>query len=328
MIYPWLQDQWQRLNERQQQDRLPHGLLVSGPAGLGKGALARAFAQALLCESPAPNGSACGQCHGCRLFLAGTHPDYQLLAPEEKGKQIKVDQVRELIEFMALSRQYERYKVAIIEPADAMNVNSANSLLKTLEEPAAGTLLLLVTAQPSLLPATIRSRCQRIDLRPPSPAVAMAWLESQSVAADPARLLKAAHHAPLLAVELSHEGALDTQAEYFAQLMDVLRGRESLPAVAEQWHKGDIAGQVAWQIEWVDAMLRFLAAGVLDSEPDKAQVLQRLAPIMGTRGLFDLREQLIQYRRMASANLNTQLLLETIFQAWANTLDAGRKQSA
>jgi len=327
VIYPWLEPTWERLQERRAQGRLPHGLLITGPAGIGKGELARSLAQALLCESPDARGMACGSCHGCRLFLAGNHPDYQQLAPEEEGKPIKVDQVRGLIEFMALSRQYERYKLAIIEPAEAMNVNAANSLLKTLEEPAAGTVLLLVTAQPSLLPPTIRSRCQRIDLRRPSPEAGLAWLREQSPQGDAEQLLAAAHHAPLLALAMDRDGLLETQSRYFDQLMDVLRGRESLTAMAEQWHKADPGAQLAWQIDWVDAMLRLLAAGQMELDAQKAQVLQRLAPIMGSQGLFDLRDQLIQYRRMASANLNTQLLLEDVIQAWAHTLDRGRRQS-
>lgn len=329
MIYPWLEEHWRRLVERLQQGRLPHGLLLVGPAGLGKGELARALAQTMLCESPAANGIACGNCHGCRLFLAGTHPDYQSVAPEETGAQIKIDRIRDLIQFMALSCQYERYKVAVIDPADAMNVNAANSLLKTLEEPADQSVLVLVTAQPTILPATIRSRCQRIDIRAPRLDVAGEWLQNAGIEADRAStLLREANHAPLLALRLEEESVLEQQQQFFAQLMDVLRGRESLPAMAEKWKNGDIDGYLAWQIGWVDDMLRHLQADEIQADQEKAQVLTRLAPIMGVHGLFDLRDQLIQYRRMASGNLNAQLLLEDIFQSWGQTLDQGKRKTA
>jgi len=329
MTYPWLSEQWARLVERLRADRLPHGLMLAGPGGLGKGALAQALASSLLCETPNDDGTACGSCHGCRMFAAGTHPDYQHVTPEEPGAQIKVDQVRELIRFMALSRQYERYKVAIIEPAEAMNPNAANSLLKTLEEPASQSVLILVTSQPSVLPATIRSRCQRIDIRAPRSDAGLAWLADQGLGeSDAAALLKQANQAPLLALQLAEEGALETQADFFGQFMDVLRGRGSAPAMAEKWRSGNLERMLAWQIEWVDEMTRFLATGEMTAAGETATVLSRLAPLMGTQGLFDLRDQLIQYRRMLTGNLNAQMMLEDILQAWSQTLDLGKRKTA
>ena len=329
MTHPWLNAHWTRLVDRLRADRLPHGLMLAGPGGLGKGALAQALASSLLCETPNDDGTACGNCHGCRMFAAGTHPDYQHVTPEEPGSQIKVDQVRELIRFMALSRQYERYKVAIIEPAEAMNPNAANSLLKTLEEPSAQSVLILVTSQPSVLPATIRSRCQRIDIRAPRPEEGLAWLAGQGLAeSDAAALLKQANHAPLLALQLAEEGALEAQADFFTQFMDVLRGRGSAPALAEKWRNGNLERILAWQIEWVDAMIRFLETEDLSMTGEPATVLSRLAPLMGTQGLFDLRDQLIQYRRMLTGNLNAQMMLEDILQAWTHTLDQGKRKTA
>ena len=131
-----------------------------------------------------------------------------------------------------------------------------------------------------------------------------------------------------LAMQLAEEGALETRNEFFGQFMDVLRGRASAPALAEKWRNGNLEQLLGWQVAWVDEMLRLLTAGEMGVDGETATVLSRLAPLMGTQGLFDLRDQLIQYRRMLSGNLNTQMLLEDIFQAWAQTLDLGKRKTA
>jgi len=164
--YPWQRPLWQGLLDRLRDGRLPHALLLSGPAGMGKQEFASRFSRAILCDSPNEDGSACGQCRGCQLMQAGSHPDYLLVAPEEEGKAIGIDAVRELARFQALKSQYGRQRVIQLQPADALNPNSANALLKTLEEPAGDTILLLTTDRPMALLPTIRSRCQKIIFRP------------------------------------------------------------------------------------------------------------------------------------------------------------------
>ena len=158
--YPWLADTWRRLQQARAADTLPHALLLHGRPGFGKRELAQALVASLLCDKPDVEGTGCGQCRGCSLLTAGSHPDYRAVQPEEPGKSIVIDQIRELGEFFTLRPHYGARKLAVIAPADAMNRAAANSLLKLLEEPPAGGMLLLVADRQERLPATIRSRCQ------------------------------------------------------------------------------------------------------------------------------------------------------------------------
>jgi len=177
-LLPWLVSTFADLQQRRAQGRLAHALMFVGPAGIGKHQLAERFAQSLLCAQPHADGQPCGHCHACSLYAAGTHPDLFRLSPEEDSKNIRIDQIRALIEGMSLSSHYGRHKVVILNPADAMNIAAANALLKTLEEPPADTILLLVTDRPSFLPATIRSRCQTLRLALPARDEAQAWLST------------------------------------------------------------------------------------------------------------------------------------------------------
>jgi DNA polymerase-3 subunit delta' len=185
---PWVDAAWDAWSRRVASGRVPHAILLAGPAGLGKRALAADIAGGLLCAAPQPDGRPCGRCRACALVAAGTHPDLHRITftiNEDTGKlrtEIVVDQVRALRDTLAQTSQFGGWRVALIEPAEGMNTASFNALLKTLEEPEAKALLLLVSDRPGVLPATIRSRCQRIDLRFPPRAEALAWLSSAGVA--------------------------------------------------------------------------------------------------------------------------------------------------
>lgn len=170
---------WSGLQARR--ERLPHSLLLVGQKGLGKFELARRFAASLLCESPQMDGLACGKCLACNWFEQGNHPDFRLLQPDalaedvevEEGKkkpsqQITIDQVRALDDFFNVGTHRGGLRIVIVNPTEAMNRSTANSLLKTLEEPSAGTLFLLVSSEPMRLLPTIRSRCQVVPVPVPS----------------------------------------------------------------------------------------------------------------------------------------------------------------
>lgn len=170
--YPWQEPLWQQLASR---PRHAHAYLLHGPAGIGKRDLAERLMARLLCQQPA-GLEACGQCKACHLLAAGTHPDVFVLEPEEADKAIKVDQVRELVSFVVQTAQLGGRKVVLLEPVEAMNLNSANALLKSLEEPSGDTVLLLVSHQPSRLLPTVKSRCVQQVCPLPSLQQSLAWL--------------------------------------------------------------------------------------------------------------------------------------------------------
>lgn len=237
---PWQQQAYDQAIAVLDAGRLTHALLICGPADLGKRALAEALAQRLLCRTPA-NGRACGSCKSCSLLAAGTHPDRyeETLEPNEKGdlrSEIAVSQIRRLGERLTLTPQIGQMQVALVHPAEAMNRNAFNALLKTLEEPPPGRHLILVSDQPARLPATIRSRCQRLELRPPTRDQARAWLQGSGAA--PAAIdeaLEAAQGNPGLAKRYLDDNALPLRAAVAGDLVALANHRRTALAVAQAW---------------------------------------------------------------------------------------------
>ena len=239
---PWHTEHWRRLQARRQREALAHALLLCGPAGLGKRAFAQRFVQGLLCAQPA-DGDACGQCRSCLLLAAGTHPDlipvsFGLRKDGVQRSEIVVEQVRELSARLAMSSQFGGWQVAVIDPADALNSSAANALLKTLEEPAAQTMLILLADAPWRLPPTIRSRCQRIGFHLPAAADALAWLQTQGVS-DEAGALAAAAGNPGLARAWAQQGALDQRLEVRSDLAALAAGRGQPLEVVKRWLDGE-----------------------------------------------------------------------------------------
>ena len=235
---PWHTEHWTRLQARRQRDALPHALLMCGMAGLGKRAFAQRFVQGLLCQQPL-DGDACGHCRSCLLFVAGTHPDlvtlsFGLRKDGVQRSEIVVDQIRELSARLAMRSQFGGWQVACIDPADAMNAAAANALLKTLEEPSAQTMLILLADAPWRMPQTIRSRCQRIEFHLPDEAQALAWLQAEGVR-DAVAALNAAGGNPGLARAWTQEGALDRRMEVRKDLAALAAGRGQPMEVVKRW---------------------------------------------------------------------------------------------
>jgi DNA polymerase-3 subunit delta' len=221
--------------------RLPPALLIHEAPGTGGSDLATFFGQLLLCSGPT---AACGQCAGCRRVRQGEHPDFTRLGPDPESKlgQITVDQVRAIAEQLALSSYEGRGSCVVIEPAHALNRNASNALLKTLEEPRRDAHLLLVTANPSLLPATIRSRCQKLALRAPSREQALSWLGSQRPQhreSWPA-VLDLLGVAPLEALQADVPRMLELRREVLQLLQEAGTGRMDVIRAAEAWSKDDL----------------------------------------------------------------------------------------
>jgi DNA polymerase-3 subunit delta' len=248
-MHPWNAPLFESLKRRT--ERFPHALLIHGARGTGKLALAEEIARFLLCESPA--GRPCGKCEGCRWFLAGTHPDFRRVEPEalareplgepEEGEapakrakpstEIKVEQVRELAGFLNLRSHRGRLRVAHVHPAEDMNANAANALLKGLEEPPSGAVFLLVSHRPSQLLPTIRSRCVALPVAIPPREVALKWLADQGIKAAE-RWLAYAGGAPLQSLQYA------ANAEVLERLLarpSPVDDREELDALAEALQK-------------------------------------------------------------------------------------------
>ena len=222
---PWQRDAWAALRDQLQSRRLPHALMIEGTPGTGRERFASTVAAALLCERPVDDG-ACGACRACGLVGAGSHPDLLRVAPAEEGKAIGVDAVRAAIAFIGGTASRGGHKVLLVNPAERLTLAAHNAFLKCLEEPTAGTVILLVTARGHPIPATIRSRCQRRELPAPTRDAALAWLRQQGEGAASAALeavLDIAGGRPLAALRLVESGADKALGSLQASLREVSR---------------------------------------------------------------------------------------------------------
>jgi DNA polymerase-3 subunit delta' len=324
----WLEATWQQLAHARAQGRLPHALLIAGPEGSGKHLLARRLSAALLCESPDPRTGACGRCAACAWLRAGTHPDLAVLEPEEPGKAIKIDQVRALAVELGMTSHAGRYKVAVIAPADAMNVNAANSLLKTLEEPTANTLLILVTASPGRLPATIRSRCQHLRIGLPAAEQALDWLQDAGIERPLAqRCLQAAGGAPLTAASLAASDSLALRDRRLEELSAILDGRLDPLSAAADWNGAGEGQALRWWQSWLQALIRWRQAGVAPDEPQVAQMLRQITETVDCREVFELSDRVTAAVNSLGSGLNRQLLLEDLLIDWARLAGKPRRRS-
>ena len=263
---PWHEDAWASLNSSIDSGRLPHAVLISGDQGIGKLRLATALAQRLICSAEMVK-YACGACKICNLFTAGSHPDVTYLEPEEKGKAIKIDPVRKLCESLSKTAQQGGWKVAIIAPAEAMNINAANALLKNLEEPQGKTLLILVSHRPSRLSATIRSRCQKLSMPTPEAHIALQWLTDVTNDRGAAeQVLPLAGGRPLLALDYLQSDKWDQRQQFVALVAEVGSGAVSPLTAAQRCQKLD--GEQS--IDWFSRYIPRLATTELADKPNPA----------------------------------------------------------
>lgn len=315
--YPWHDALWSTL--AQQFGQLPHALLLQGRPGLGKHAFAVQLAQALLCEQPHA-AVACGRCHSCRLFAAGNHPDLAGIGLVEDAKSIVVDQIRALGDFLALRPHTSARKVVIISPAEAMNLNAANSLLKMLEEPPPGSMLLLVTSHPARLPATIRSRCARLLFRLPATATAtgQSWLEARPGGSEAARLLDFASGAPLLAEALAREKFAPLRAELMRDLAALAQGREHPVSCAARWKGQGAVRIVGWLHGFVSDLIkiRLEAPASALRNPELAALESKNKNKYRISELYDFIDVTLENYRQINSPLDELLMLESILIRW------------
>ncbi|MEI7428906.1 MAG: DNA polymerase III subunit delta' [Betaproteobacteria bacterium] len=327
---------WEQLSARRAQ--LPHALLISGQRGIGKFELARRFAESLLCENPTQDSQACGTCAACGWQAQGNHPDFRLLQPdalaeneaeisEPAGKkkpsqQITIDQVRALDEFLHVGTHRQGARIVLINPAEAMNRATANSLLKSLEEPIASTLFILVSSEPDRLLPTIRSRCQSLPVPQPAFIKSEEWLRQAGVG-DAPHWLALAGGSPLLAVEL---GSSDERVLLDAIIAELTQGRKIDPLAAAasvdrvikaEKRPAALKGMVEWGQKWLYD-LTLVSEGLpqryfLSNSAD----LQRLVKSTHTANLLAFNRKTLQYRMQCEQPLNSRLFLEEFFLSYA-----------
>ncbi len=319
---PWQWEPWRRLVASIDEGRLPHALLLIGRRGSGKRLFAEALAARLLCGHPGEEGMACGRCRGCRLFLAGNHPDVLHLEPPPDKEAIVVDQVRELIDRVGLaSSQQGGHRVIVVDPAERLNPAAANALLKILEEPGPGVVFCLVCSRPTALPATIRSRCQSVRLPMPAKDEALRWLVSRvSDERLSASALDACFGAPLPALRLALDGD-DAFPDVGEDLLALARGERGPVEVAGAWLKIDAQRSLYGLVACLSALLRRILAP--DDEPCSAggAAVSELAaavrdPLPAARRIFGLVDRCFEAQRLLETPVNRPLLFEQLAIEW------------
>jgi DNA polymerase-3 subunit delta' len=328
-MYPWQQAAWTQL--QQMRERLPHAILFYGPAGIGKADFMETFAQALLCENVRPDGHACGACASCGWFAQNNHPDYRRVRPEaledepggeaEEGaepaskskstkapsKEIKIEQVRGLADFMNISTHRQGLRVVVLYPAESLNMPASNALLKTLEEPPPGTVFLLASNSVDRLLPTILSRCRKFALPMPGHDEALAWLKEQGVQ-DADSWLREQGGAPLAAMAEAEAGSRED--------MEALLHFLANPAVdgalraAEKLSKASLPALVAWQQRWLYDVFSLKLSGKIRYYPRYQRELAALAGRVQTANLNRAIKAAGERRAVADHPLSAKLFVE------------------
>jgi DNA polymerase III subunit delta' len=308
---PWLKDSQQRLHTALESGHLPHSLLVLSVPGLGAEQLAQWITALVLCESPGTRP--CDACPSCRLLRSDSHPDAHVVRLEEDAQQIKIDQIRELIDSLTTKSYRGGYKVGVIEGAEALNTNGANAFLKTLEEPSADTVLIMIARPNHRLPATIASRCLRLKLSPPSTQDAMEWLKANSPAANTWHAaLALAGGAPLLALQLDAEGLAAIDADMRQCMTELAEGSVDVTLLAERWVRSNPGIRITWLENWITQRVHASLGAATSHQTAEPVRLPAALLKPKIRALFELLDAARDVRRFASTGMNQQLALEAL----------------
>lgn len=320
-LYPWQVADWQRLQALR--ERLPHGVLVKGGKGIGKLDLAKRFAQSLLCQSVQADGVACGQCPSCHWFAQDSHPDFRLIEPDaisqegeesESGKkpskEISVDQIRALSDFVGMSAHQGGKRIVIIHPAETMNGNAANALLKSLEEPPAGLIFLLISHKPQQLLPTILSRCLSFAVTAPDQQSAVSWLNAQGVK-DAALALATSGYAPLLAMDAENQNGSEARDKLLRALAQT--GGVDIFGLAESLQKTELVLIVQWLQQWCYDLISMRLVGKVRYFPAQRDTIKKQSSSLEPLALAALQRSLLEAKRESQHTLNPKLFLENLF---------------
>lgn len=320
-LFPWHEALWRRWQQVIAEARLPHALLFTGLPGTGKRRFAGRLARAHLCAGDAEGRRPCGACRQCEWLDAGSHPDLLILEPEEGKTELRVDPLRELGASLTLTGTSGR-RAAIVDPAHAMNRAAANAFLKTLEEPPAGVLLVLISEQPSRLPATIRSRCQVVPFNPPVREEGLAWLVEH---ADGDRdllsqSLDLAGGAVGEAMRIADPACREERQAVLEDLADVARGGLDPVTAAEKWQKLNLHDVLAWFARWLSLAVMPDGGGADAAGPG----LRRMLAGVDSRDIFVLYDEVVRAHGALDTQLRKDLMLEEIIIHWCRLAAAAR----
>jgi DNA polymerase-3 subunit delta' len=249
---------------------------------------------------------------------AQAHPDLIWLAPEESSRQIRIEAVRDLAADLALTSHAGGYKVAVVSPADALNRFAANALLKTLEEPAPRTLLVLVATQPSRLPATLLSRCQRLSVRAPGRGQSLAWL-TQAAGEQPWGVaLDILGEAPFTVLRADPRQVAAIGEEAHGSLEALAGGGADPVGTAERWARAELPLRLRCFENWLTERIRRQQPGsALIAEMRAGPYLSEATPVLNIRELFRLVDEVRELRATLDVPLNRGVALEDLFRRLA-----------
>lgn len=303
--YPWHRQAWQTLEHAINQERLPHALLLYGPPGSGVGRFMDLLLQRVLGTDRAGHVDAARQ----HLLAVGNHPDLTHLRPEKEGGVITVAQVRQLIDFLQLSSAVGGRRVACIRPAEAMNRNACNSLLKLLEEPPGPVLLLLAACRPFLLPATVLSRLVRVDLRARDTGSVAAWLGTDGAAG--AGLARLWGVGPLQLAGLSDARGRELSTTVLEGLCTTRH--LPVPVLAEQWQALGTERVLQWLLVWSRMLVRDQLCGCTTAP----QALQQATSGLQLLSLVQLHDTVEHsLGRISAVGSSERNLLEEVLLTW------------
>jgi DNA polymerase-3 subunit delta' len=294
---PWLDKEMASLRAAFEADRMPHALLIHEAPGAGGEWLAKWIARLLLKTD------------------RDQHPDWISVHPIDESRQIRIEQVRELAQELALTSHQGGYKVGVISPADVLNRFAANALLKTLEEPSARTVLILVVTQPSRLPATILSRCQRIRIAAPERAQTVAWLEATRGKGEWKAVLDIVGEAPMLAAESDAQAVVQIGTEVRRGLDEAAAGASDPVATAERWARAELPLRLRCFENWLTERIRSQSESrAFLTEVGAVTYLQRPQTVLNMRQLFELLDGVRDLKSALDTPINRGLALETLLR--------------
>lgn len=337
--------------------RQVHAVLLHGPAGIGKLDLALDEADSLLCEQRAADGSACGRCAGCALVAAGNHPDLKIVRPEalaeldprgsqapegepaesrspsgsadsktRASREIKIEQIRAVSEWVTLSTHRGGNRVIVIEPAESLTVPASNALLKVLEEPPPRTVFLLISQRIDRTLPTLRSRCALVRVPLPPPTIAVQWLEQQGGADSAQRLLEAGG-APLTAAQADRNGLAPDLRERLLGLLRKGTGLTGAAVVSAVPRDAPVAGSVALFQRWGWDFLAFSLAGIVRYHPDEVAALRQLGGKWQIADACSWIAELNVARSYADHPLNAKLAVEGMLLSYMRSINGLRESS-